>query len=41
MRASGVTLPGDTDVDKLVEDIVSELSKEITEHENERSNCNR
>ncbi len=39
-RASGVTLPGDTDVEKLTCELVSLLEKEITEHENERSNNN-
>ena len=40
VRASGFTLPADTDVDKLTEEIVKMFEKEILEHENERSNSN-
>ncbi|MDO5478216.1 MAG: bifunctional oligoribonuclease/PAP phosphatase NrnA [Clostridia bacterium] len=40
VKASGFTLPGDTDIDKLTEEIVKMLEKEILEHENERSNSN-
>ncbi|MBR6720480.1 MAG: bifunctional oligoribonuclease/PAP phosphatase NrnA [Clostridia bacterium] len=40
VRASGFTLPGDTDVPHLTEEIVKMLEKEIMEHENERSNNN-
>ncbi len=41
IRASGVTLPPDTDVEKLTGELVAMLEKEITEHENERCNSNR
>ena len=41
VRASGFTLPCDADVEKLTDELVELLEKEITEHENERSNSNR
>ena len=41
IRASGATLPGDTDVEKLTKELVSLLEKEIAEHENEWCNCYR
>ncbi len=40
VRASGFTLPGDTDVRILTRDIVKMLKKEIEGYEDERSNSN-